>query len=217
MTEHAQRRVGRPRKAVLDRARIGREALALVDETGDVNLPALARRLGVQTSSLYHHVDGRSGVIEVLREQVASTMDLAWLDDESWDVALARFFRSYRDVFAAHPRAVPLLTTATVRSEQVIRAYDRMVARLGEAGIGAGDAMRIINALDNFVIGSALDLAAPEVMWEVPEGVDAPALTAALAAQPANRSRADEAFEDGLSRLLGSVAAEHGISAGAAR
>lgn len=211
MTEHIQRRAGRPRKALLDRARIGQAAIELVDETGDFTLPELARRLGVQTASLYHHVDGRTGVIEVLREQVAQAMDPAALDDEPWDLALARFFRSYRDVFAAHPRVVPLLTTATVRSESVIRAYDRLVTRLGEIGIPVASAMRVLNALDNFVIGSALDLAAPEVMWKVPEGVEVPALAAALAAQPTDRKRADDAFEDGLDRLLASVAAEFGV------
>ncbi|TGN65780.1 TetR/AcrR family transcriptional regulator [Nocardioides eburneiflavus] len=212
MTQITQRRAGRPRKAVLDRARIGQAALDLVDETGDFTLPALARSLGVQPASLYHHVDGRSGVVELLREQVAEAMDPTALDDEPWDVALAGFFRSYRAVFAAHPRVVPLLTTATVRSARVIEAYDRMVARLGDAGIPATKAMRILTALDNFVIGAALDLAAPEVMWEVPEGVEAPALSAALAAQPSNRRRADEAFEEGLTRLLDSVAHEFGVS-----
>lgn len=208
--QQTQRRAGRPRKALLDRARIGQAALELVDQTGDFTLPELARRLGVQTASLYHHVDGRAGVIEVLREQVADAMDPTTLEDEPWDEALAGFARSYRAVFAAHPRVVPLLTTATVRSATVIRAYDRMVARLIEIGVPQAAAMRILTALDNFVIGSALDLAAPEVMWEVPEGVEVPALAAALAAQPADHKRADDAFEDGLARLLGSVAAEFG-------
>ncbi|TCJ30583.1 TetR/AcrR family transcriptional regulator C-terminal domain-containing protein [Nocardioides jejuensis] len=212
MSEVPPRRAGRPSKAVLDRGRIGSAALELVDETGDFTLPALARRLGVQAASLYHHVEGRAGVIELLREQVAATMDLRPLDYPVWDQALLGFFRSYRDVFAAHPRVVPLLTTATVRSAKVIEAYDRMAARLAEAGIPPARAMRILTALDNFVIGSALDLAAPDVMWEVPSGVEAPALSAALAAQPAGRNRADDAFEEGLTRLLASLATEFGVT-----
>ena len=212
MSDAPPRRAGRPSKAVLDKGRIGDAALELVDETGDFTLPALARRLGVQAASLYHHVDGRAGVIELLREQVASAMDLRPLDDPAWDQALLGFFRSYRDVFAAHPRVVPLLTTATVRSAKVIEAYDRMVTRLGDAGIPADQAMRILTALDSFVIGSALDLAAPDVMWEVPEGVEAPALAAALAAQPTGHNRANDAFEEGLTRLLASVAAEFGVA-----
>jgi AcrR family transcriptional regulator len=212
MTEFAQRRAGRPRKALLDRARIGEAALALVDQTGDFTLLELARRLGVQPASLYHHVDGRAGVVEVLREQIGDAMDPAPLENESWDLALAGFFRSYRDVFAAHPRVVPLLTTATIRSEVVIRAYDRMIRRLADAGIPADQAMTILTAVENFVIGSALDLAAPDVMWEVPEGVEAPALAAALAAQPSRDKRADVAFEQGLTRLLASLTAEFGVA-----
>ncbi|HEY0890684.1 MAG TPA: TetR/AcrR family transcriptional regulator C-terminal domain-containing protein [Nocardioides sp.] len=208
MTQITQRRAGRPRKALLDRQRIGEAALELVDRYGDFTLPALARALGVQPASLYHHVDGRGGVIELLREQISDAMDPAPLDEERWDLALAGFFRSYRDVFAAHPRVVPLLTTATIRSERVIRAYDKMVIRLADAGIPAEQAMTILTVVENFVIGSALDLAAPEVMWEIPEGVDAPALAAALAAQPATAKRADEVFEQGLTRLLAMLAEE---------
>lgn len=208
MSEVTQRRAGRPRKAVLDRARIGQAALELVDETGDFTLPALARRLGVQPASLYHHTDGRAGVIELLREQIIDAMDATPLEEHPWDAALAGFFRSYRGVFAAHPRVVPLLTTATIRSPRVIEAYDKMVCLLDEAGIPRDRAMTILTVLENFVIGSALDLAAPDVMWEVPEGVEAPALTTALAAQPSARKRADEVFEDGLARLLVSFAAD---------
>lgn len=211
MTEFAQRRAGRPRKALLDRTRIGEAALALVDQTGDFTLPELARRLGVQPASLYHHVDGRAGVIELLREQVCDAMDAVPLEDDvPWDESLAAYFRSYRDVFAAHPRVVPLLTTATIRSERVISAYDRMIRRLDQAGVPVEQAMTILTALENFVIGSALDLAAPDVMWEIPDGVEAPALAAALAAQPSERKRADAVFEQGLTRLLTSLAGEFG-------
>ena len=211
MSETTQRRAGRPRKAVLDRERIGQAALELVDQTGDFTVPELARRLGVQPASLYHHVDGRAGVVELLRERVSDAMDSATLaEDGPWDAALAGFFRPYRDAFAAHPRVVPLLTTATIRSERVIHAYDLMVRRLADAGIPTTQAMTILTALENFVIGSALDLAAPDVMWEIPDGIEAPALAAALAAQPSERRRAEEVFEQGLSRLLASLAAEFG-------
>ena len=80
--------MARPRKALLDRMRIGRTALELVDETGDFTVPEIARRLGVQTASVYHHVDGRAGVVELLRERVVDGLDPATLDERPWDVAL---------------------------------------------------------------------------------------------------------------------------------
>lgn len=208
MTQITHRRAGRPRKAVLDRARIGASALELVDESGDFTLPELAQRLGVHTSSLYHHVDGRSGVMELLREQVSDQMDAAALEREPWDVAIPTFFRSYRAVFAAHPRLVPLLTTTTIRSPQVLAAYDRMVALLEGIGFPVDRAMEVLTAVESFVIGSALDLAAPEVMWEIPDGVEAPRLADALASQRDAAHRAEAAFECGLRMMLAGLTAE---------
>ncbi|MFI0468611.1 TetR/AcrR family transcriptional regulator [Saccharopolyspora sp. 5N102] len=207
-----QRRAGRPRTAVLDRRRIGEMALELVDEAGDFTLPELARRLGVQTGSLYHHVDGRAGVIELLREQISDRMDPVPLETHPWDVAMEAFFRSYRAVFAAHPSVVPLLTTATIRSPEVIAAYDKIAAKLAGSGIPVGRTMEILTAMENFVIGSALDLAAPEVMWEIPDGVEAPNLAAALAAQETSTDRAERAFEVGMATLLDAARAEAAAS-----
>lgn len=213
MTEITQRRVGRPRKAVLDRDKIGRAALDLVDETGDFTVPEVAKRLGVTASSLYHHVDGRSGMIELLREQVSAEMDTGVLSSAPWDVAITTFFGSYRSVFAAHPRVVPLLTTTTIRSPEVLRAYDRMVVLLVDAGFPMPRAMEVLTALESFVIGSALDLAAPEVMWEIPDGVTASHLAEALAFQRDAAHRAEAAFDSGLRMMLAGIAAEFGADA----
>jgi AcrR family transcriptional regulator len=200
-----QRRAGRPSTAVLDRSRIGDAALVLVDESGDFTLPELARRLGVQTSSLYHHVDGRAGVVELLRERIGQEIDDSQLDRRPWDAALTGFCRSYRAAFAAHPRVVPLLTTATIRSPEVLVAYDKMIVLLEEMGVRPQQAMAFLTACENFIIGCALDLAAPDVMWEIPEGADVPHLAEALAVQESPEHRADNAFEYGLATLLGTL------------
>ena len=76
--------------------------MAIVDETGDFTVPELARRLGVQTASIYHYVDGRAGVIELLRARMREQLDPAPLELRPPEVALRAFFRSYREVFAAH-------------------------------------------------------------------------------------------------------------------
>lgn len=199
------RPAGRPAHTVLDRARIGAAALALVDQTGDFTMPALARRLGVQTASLYHHVDGRAGVVELLRERVGHEMDADQLRKRPWDLALAGFFRSYRAAFAAHPRVVPLLTTAPVRAPEIIAAYEEMVGLLEEVGVPVDQAMACLTACENFVIGSALDSAAPDVMWEIPPDLDAPRLRSALAAQANPDHRANNAFEFGLTTLLSTL------------
>lgn len=193
--------MGRPRTPLLDRERITTTALQLVDEQGDFSVPQIARRLGAQTGSVYHHVDGREGIVELLRERVAEAIDPGTLDLVPWDTALEAWARSYRAAFAAHPRAIPLLMTSPVRAPRVLEQYERAVTLLLAAGSAPGEVMPLIIALENLVLGSALDLAAPETMWELTEHTPTPRLAEALAA--VGEGRADRAFEVGLAGFLG--------------
>ncbi|CQR66076.1 TetR/AcrR family transcriptional regulator [Streptomyces leeuwenhoekii] len=192
--------MGRPRTPLLDRERITTTALELVDEKGEFSVPQIARRLGVQTGSLYHHVDGRDGIVELLRERVSEGIDIATLDLRPWDEALRAWARSYRAAFAAHPRTIPLLMTNPVRAPRVLDQYERAVSLLLDAGFAPPDVMPVIVALENVVLGSALDLAAPEAMWELADDTATPRLAEALDA--AGERRADRAFELALEGFL---------------
>ncbi|MGP4087450.1 TetR/AcrR family transcriptional regulator [Streptomyces sp. KR55] len=192
--------MGRPRTPLLDRERITTTALQLIDEQGDFSVPQIARRLGAQTGSVYHHVDGRDGIVELLRERVVSAIDVTTLDARPWDAALGAWARSYRAAFAAHPRTIPLLMTSPVRAPRVLEQYERAVTLLLDAGFAPGEVMPLLVALENLVLGSALDLAAPETMWELADGTPTPRLAEALAA--VGEGRADRAFEVGLTGFL---------------
>ncbi|WBO62097.1 TetR/AcrR family transcriptional regulator [Streptomyces camelliae] len=192
--------MGRPRTPLLDRERITATALQLIDETGDFSVPQIARRLGAQTGSVYHHVDGRDGIVELLRERVASKIDPGTLELTPWDAALEAWARSYRAAFAAHPRTIPLLMTSPVRAPRVLQQYECAVSLLLDAGFGRAEIMPLIIALENLVLGSALDLAAPETMWELTDNAPTPHLAEALAA--VGEGRADRAFEVGLTAFL---------------
>ncbi|MET9374990.1 TetR/AcrR family transcriptional regulator C-terminal domain-containing protein [Streptomyces sp. NPDC002992] len=192
--------MGRPRKPLLDRERITTVALELVDERGEFSVPQIAKRLGAQTASVYHHVDGRDGIVELLRERVCDAIDGDTLDLEPWDVAMEAWARSYRSAFAAHPRAIPMLMTSPVRAPKVLAQYERAVARLLAVGFDNADVMTVIIALENLVLGSALDLAAPDTMWELPDETTTPRLAEALVA--VGPARADAAFDLALVAFL---------------
>ena len=192
--------MGRPRTPLLDRERITTAALELVDAQGEFSVPQIARRLGVQTGSLYHHVDGRDGIVELLRERVTEAIDATTLDLRPWDTAMADWARSYRAAFAAHPRAIPLLMTNPVRAPRVLEHYERAVTLLLDAGFRTADVMPVIIALENMVLGSALDLAAPEAMWEIADASATPRLAEALAAL--GDSRTDRSFDLALEGFL---------------
>ncbi|MCY0958488.1 TetR/AcrR family transcriptional regulator [Streptomyces sp. H27-H5] len=195
--------MARPRTPLLDRERIGTVALQLVAEQGEFSVPQIARALGVQTASVYHHVDGRAGVVELIRERVCAAIDGGTLEGRPWDRALEDWARSYRAAFAAYPRAIPLLMTTPVRAPMVLAQYERAVALLMAAGFPVERVMPLLTGLENLVLGSALDLAAPEAMWEPTPGT--PLLAGALAAHGAGAGapgRADAAFDLGLAAFL---------------
>ncbi|MCP2622791.1 TetR/AcrR family transcriptional regulator C-terminal domain-containing protein [Mycolicibacterium smegmatis] len=194
--------MGRPSTPILSTDRIATAALDLVNSTGGFTIPGLARRLKVSPSSLYNHVAGREQIVELLRERAMSEVNLPDLDtDRPWSDVVADIMRSYRRSFARYPRLIPLLTIHAVNSTQAFRMYNALAVTLGRAGFSSADSLRIITLIDNYVLGSALDLAAPDEPWESGTEVG-PELAAALATGAPKPARADDAFEFGLVVLL---------------
>ncbi len=83
------------------------------------------------------------------------------------------------------------------------------VRMLTRAGLPADEHLLWISILDNFVLGSALDAAAPDQVWTA-AGPDTPALAAAVAASLTGRRRADAAFLLGTEALMTGMRARLG-------
>ncbi|MET9326005.1 TetR/AcrR family transcriptional regulator C-terminal domain-containing protein [Tsukamurella sp. NPDC003166] len=196
------RRVGRPSSPQLDRASIGAAALELVDEDGSLSMPALARRLGVQVSSIYHHVEGRAGVIGLVRDLVTADIDATCFDALPWDEALDTWARTYRDAFAAHPSAVRLLATETIGGDQNLAMYTAAAAALLRAGFPVDRVMGIIVGVENFLLGAALDVSAPDEPIHVGDEPGAEDLRRAVAAAPSGPDRSLQAFDLGRAAMI---------------
>jgi AcrR family transcriptional regulator len=194
--------VGRPRTPLLDRRRIGAAALRLADEKGALTIPALARALGVAPSALYHHVSGRDEIVALMRAELVLTTghDHDW--SQPWDRVLEGWARTYLSAFAAHPGAVPLLAVAPLAEPFMHAMYERVAELLLDAGFAPDRVMPVINALESFLLGSALDLVAPPVMVSEVARETAPHLARVLDHTPTDRTRAERAFETGLRALL---------------
>jgi AcrR family transcriptional regulator len=194
--------MGRPHTPLLDRDRIAAAALKLTDRRGDFTILNLARTLKVTPAAIYHHVDGRGGIITLMREKMARTVDASGFGQLPWDQALRRWAVSYRETFAAHPGAIGMLAAEPVADPAVHALYEQAVTALQDAGFPGHEVLAVITAAESFVLGSALDLAAPPVMVS---GIDAdatPRLAKAAAAAPSGRGRADQAFHLGLDALI---------------
>lgn len=192
--------MGRPSAPLLDLDRITSAALALVEESGGFTMPQLAKKLKVSPSSLYNHVSGRDDIIELLRGRAMSEVDMP-AEGTPWRDAVAQIARGYRGSYGRYPRLIPLLTAQAVNSSAAFGMYNTLARVLTDAGFVPADVLRVITVLDSFVLGSALDLAAPDAPWE--KGADVgPEFRAALDTAQTREARSEDAFEFGLHALL---------------
>lgn len=199
--------MARPSKPILSPDLIFRTALKQLDRTGSLNMPELARELKVSVSSVYHHVDGRSGVLEGVRALIAD-WDLPKTDD--WAEMVRLWAGHYRDAFARHPGAIPALVGQAVSDPTTLRQYDALAVTLAEAGFSSRSIVLSVSALDVLCLGAALDSSAPSMVWAAQPDANSPLQDAAAESGLAgNRSR--EAFElqlgwaiSGMAELLAS-------------
>lgn len=201
----ASRRAGRPAAPLLSLERITAAAIASLDESGDFTMAQLARRLGVGTSALYNHVAGKEEVLARVRELVSDRIDTAVFDRAPFFDALLIWARSYRDAFARHPATIAVFaTTALSGAARTTEMYERVVLAFLAAGWPDDDVMTTLVALENFILGAALDAVAPDEMFDLADATDAPALSRVTAAgrAAAHGRSSDASFEAGLDAIL---------------
>ncbi|MDH6143453.1 AcrR family transcriptional regulator [Kitasatospora sp. GP30] len=189
--------MGRPSRSMLTRDGIMEAALALVDEEGAEALSTtrLAARLGVKGPSLYNYVSSRAEIIDGVSELIVAEMDLD-PTIRPWTAALDSWARAYRATFAAHPNMVPLLVMRPTQSIAALQSYTSAFAVLREAGWPEDRMAPIVQCLEYFLTGAALDFGLPRQVQS--EGL-VPGLDPALA-DPLRLG--DLAFETGLTILI---------------
>jgi AcrR family transcriptional regulator len=194
--------MGRPHTALVDLDRIADTALLLLDKHGEFTMQEIAKRLKVNPSALYHHVKGREGVIELLRQRLVNTVEASVFEREPWDQALLSWARSYRATFAAHAGAIQLMAKEPLREPVMHAMYNQVAEGLLGAGFRPDETLAIITATESFILGSALDAAAPSVMFDDVRADINPYLAEIVASAPDTGRRADEAFDLGLQTLI---------------
>ncbi|MCV9993135.1 MULTISPECIES: TetR/AcrR family transcriptional regulator C-terminal domain-containing protein [Paeniglutamicibacter] len=210
------RRAGRPRTSVLDRERILVAALRLLNSVGPekFSMAALAGELGVKPPALYHHVKNKQALLVGMREVVNESIDVSGFGSLSWREAVERWARSYRAAFSAHPNAIALLATEPITgATRTLAMYECVVQGFLAAGWEASAVMGDMVALESFILGSALDVVAPDDMFDPGDAAaQTPGLAGVLAAQSAlEGSRANHSFEVGLAIMIDGLARRNGV------
>jgi AcrR family transcriptional regulator len=161
-----------PRKPGRDRAAVVQAAVDLLDREGpgSLSLGKLAESLGVQTPSLYNHVDGMQGLLRELSlrnaQELAACMGEAAMGRSGADAVMA-VAQAYRDYIKQHaglymaslrtsgaaalPGAAPDPVLAAAE-ERVVRI---VLAVLAPFGLEGEDAVHAVRGLRSVVHGFA--------------------------------------------------------------
>ncbi|MGK4188183.1 TetR/AcrR family transcriptional regulator [Rothia koreensis] len=184
VTENATRKRGRPAQTILSSTTIVQAARELLESHGEnFTMTMLAKRLGVAVSSLYNHVQSRDEVFARISDDVVrgiDVQDLARLtgtedategDVESspaeWRSATEVWARSYFRAFAAQPYVVATLAlTPVAEAPQTLAMYEAVAEAFLRAGWPEGEVLRVIETLESFLLGTALDAAAPADIFD---------------------------------------------------
>ncbi|QYM75224.1 TetR family transcriptional regulator [Leucobacter luti] len=212
-----KRRAGRPRTSVLSRRLILETGLRLIDEVGahGVGMRAIAKELGVRPSALYNHVAGQDELVAGVRELISDRIPVDMFVREPWDVALAEWAVGYRRTFAAHPPTIALLAVLPLSEDSVTsQMYDTVISALMRGGWPADRALTLMVALESFILGSALDLAAVDDMMDPGPRRDVPAFSEAYRSRAEHLAArgegpAEASFQLGLRALFTGFRAEY--------
>jgi AcrR family transcriptional regulator len=170
-------------RAPLTRDRVLSAAVALADRdgVGSLSMRRLARELGVEAMSLYHHVPGKQALLDGMVDLVFGEIDLPSGDD--WRAAMRRRAVSARQVLSRHPWAIALMESRRTPGPANLRHHDAVLGCLRRAGFPVALAAHAYSLLDAYIYGFALQEASlpfttPEetaevarsIMAEVPAG-----------------------------------------------
>ncbi|MGM0697450.1 MAG: TetR/AcrR family transcriptional regulator [Actinomycetota bacterium] len=195
--------MARPSSPLLSREKIGRAAIAMIDGGGELKIQPLAKKLGVSLSSIYHHVDGREGIIHAMREVLSVEYALNIPDQGSWKDNLRARVDSLWRLYSDHPRVMIHLLGVTVEEPGTLTLYESLIDVLADAGVPEAELLTTIEVLDAFAFGAALDALSPQVIF-APASEDS-RLTSLIENHPAGTERNHRLYRRGLDFIIAGI------------
>jgi AcrR family transcriptional regulator len=144
-------------KAPVNRKRTLELALEVADSEGirAVTMRRLARELGVEAASLYHHVRGKGEILDGLVDTVSAEIELP-APTPGWRDTIHRRARNTRAVLLRHPWAMSLMASRTTPGPATLALLEAGIRALREGGFPVAKAAHAVSAVDSYVHGFVL-------------------------------------------------------------
>jgi TetR/AcrR family tetracycline transcriptional repressor len=142
----------RKRSVPLSRDELFERALAVVDAEGldALTMRRLAREVGVEAASLYHHVPDKEALLNGMLTRVRSEVRLPQPMPEDLFELMAVIFGEYRRVLTAHPHLVRFA------GRRVEGDPDSGLIALISTGLSEDDAVDLWQSVMAFVVGFSM-------------------------------------------------------------
>jgi AcrR family transcriptional regulator len=144
-------------KAPVNRERTLGVAVAVADGEGieAVTMRRLARELGVEAASLYHHVRGKEQILDGLVDVVAAEIQLPTPSGDWREVTSQRAHHT-RASLLRHPWAVSLMASRTTPGPATLALLEAGIRCFREGGFSVPLAALAISTVDSYVHGFVL-------------------------------------------------------------
>jgi len=179
MSDARPRRQG---KAGLTPDGIGRAALAMFREEGELHIPRLADRLGVSQSAFYKHVAGRLEIIDCARGVLFEGLEPPQPEGD-----LGAYLRTTISRMYARYRTAPMLAAQLYPQTTVHREPYRFFAAFADGLIGFGVPLPLVLPVQQVIDFTALGAA-------VGMGIDFSIIRTTVAATPWGVAGDEERF-----------------------
>lgn len=142
-------------RVTLTRERIVELALETIDRDGldALNMRRLARHAGVKPMSLYHHFPSKQSILDAVAESIAAAAIGLPPADGPWQARVRFLFANLHLLVQAHPRALPLISTAVVRTPSGRRWMEELMRVLLKAGFTPDRAAAAYHTLGAYTLG----------------------------------------------------------------
>jgi AcrR family transcriptional regulator len=148
---------GAPRRRTLNRDQVLDAAIRLVDAEGigALTMRRLGSDLGVKAMALYNHVDNKDDLLDAILDRAAEEIDVPDSAAEWRDHARRRAISAHT-VLLRHPWLAPVWTSRISLGPARMRYMDSALRALDGAGFSPGLLDRTYHAIENHIIGHAM-------------------------------------------------------------
>ncbi len=140
----------------LDRERIVEAAMTIIDEDGleALSMRRLGATLGVNPMAAYYHVPNKAALYDLVLEAIMADVDLSAIDPAApLAERLKQAAHAYRAAILAHPRAIPVLASRSVRTAAALRPVEPILGILFEAGLTATETVTAVDCFAQYILG----------------------------------------------------------------